>query len=59
MEYFWISTCNYNTADVVQLVLKKCTTTNAKDGGSISPDNKDYAVTFNYEFIEDSKEVQT
>ena len=43
--------------DVAQIVLKNCTNTNAEDGG-ISPDCKDYAVTFNYEFIEDSKDAQ-
>lgn len=42
---------------MAQLVLKKCTSTNAKDGG-ISPDCKDYAVTFSYEFIEDSEEAE-
>ena len=43
--------------EVAQLVLKKCTSTNAKDGGT-SPDSKDYAVTFSYEFIEDFKDAK-
>ena len=39
---------------MAQLVLKKCTSTNVKDGSEgTSPDSKDYAVTFSYEFIED------
>ena len=48
-----------NFEDVAQLVLKKCTSTNAKDGsGGTSPDSKDYAVTFSYEFIEDSEDAK-
>lgn len=38
--------------DVAELVLKKCTTTNAKEG-KISPGSRDYTVTFNNEFLED------
>ena len=44
---------------MAQLVLKKCTSTNAKDGSEgTSPDSKDYAVTFSYEFIEDSEDAK-
>ena len=38
--------------DVAELVLRKCTASNAKDK-NIQPDSEDYTVTFNYEFIED------
>ena len=38
--------------DVAELVLKKCTTTNAKEG-KISPGSRDHTVTFNNEFLED------
>ena len=45
--------------DVAQIVLKNCTSTNAKDGSEgTSPDSKDYAVTFSYEFIEDSEDAK-
>ena len=44
---------------MAQLVLKKCTSTNTKDGSEVtSPDSKDYAVTFSYEFIEDSEDAK-
>ena len=48
---------NMNFKDVAQLVLTKCTNTNAKEG-TISQDSKDYAVTFSYEFIEDSQDIK-
>ena len=38
--------------DLAELVLRKCTASNAKDG-NIQPDSEDYTVTFDYEFIED------
>ena len=40
------------TTEVAELVLKKCTVSNAKDR-NVQSDSKDYTVTFNYEFIED------
>ena len=43
--------------DIAQLVLKKCTTTNAKEG-TISQDSKEYSVMFSYEFIEDSQDAK-
>lgn len=47
----------YIYTDVAQLVLKKCTSTNAKEG-TVTPDSSNYAVTFNYEFLDDSENVQ-
>jgi hypothetical protein len=47
-----VSNNNYDiNADVAEMVLNKCTTTNADR--NIRPDSKDFAVTFNYEFLED------
>ena len=40
------------TTEVAELVLKKCTVSNAKDR-NVQSDSKDYTVTFNYEFTED------
>ena len=45
-------------AEVAELVLKKCTVTNTRDR-NVQPDSKDYAVTFNYEFIEDKDHAKT
>ena len=42
---------------MAELVLRKCTTTNAKDKG-VQPDSEKYTVTFNYEFIEDKDYAQ-
>ena len=56
---FTINVIHFLSEDVAQLVLKKCTSTNAKDGSEgTSPDSKDYAVTFSYEFIEDSEDAK-
>ena len=43
--------------DVAELVLRKCTASNAKDR-NIQPDSEEYTVTFNYEFIEDKDHAQ-
>ena len=41
----------YIYTDVAELVLNKCTSTNADK--NIRPDSEKFAVTFNYEFLED------
>ena len=43
--------------DMAELVLRKCTASNAKDR-NIQPDSEDYTVTFDYEFIEDKDHAQ-
>ena len=45
-----IVSCDFGT-DVAELVLNKCTSTNADK--NIRPDSEKFAVTFNYEFLED------
>ena len=44
--------------DVAELVLRKCTVSNAKNI-SIRPDSKEYEVTFDYKFIEDKEIAKT
>ena len=46
------------TADVAEMVLKKCTRTNARDR-NVRPDSKEYTVTFDYEFLEDRKHARS
>ena len=41
---------------VAEIVLNKCTSTNADR--NVRPDSEDYAVTFNYEFLEDRDEAE-
>ena len=44
--------------DVAEMVLRKCTTSNAKDR-NIQPNSEDYTVTFDYGFIEDKDHAHT
>ena len=41
--------------DVAEMVLNRCTGTNADR--NVRPDSEDYAVTFNYKFLEDREQV--
>lgn len=45
--------CLWFIPDVAEMVLNKCTTTNAKDVKNIRPDSEQYCVTFDYCFLED------
>ena len=41
--------------DIAEMVLNKCTDTNADR--NIRPDSKDYAIIFNYQFLEDEEQA--
>ena len=45
----------YCYTDVAEMVLNKCTDTNADR--NIRPDSEDFAVTFNYQFLEDQEQA--
>ena len=47
----------YVHVDVAEVVLNRCTDTSMDR--NIRPDSKEYAVKFNYEFIEDEDRVST
>ena len=42
-------------ADVAEMVLNKCTSTNADR--NVRPDSEDFAVTFDYHFLEDGDQA--
>ncbi len=44
---------NINVSDVAEEILNKCT---VNDPEYTNPDDPDYSVVFNYEFIEDTRD---
>lgn len=44
--------------DVAELVFNRCSKNNATKDGKITPESKKFKVDFNYEFLEDYRDVQ-
>ena len=45
-------------SDVAELVFNRCSKNNATKDGKITPESKNFKVDFNYEFLEDYRDVQ-
>lgn len=55
-----LSRCHFLSfcSDVAELVFNKCSKNNATKDGKITPESKEFSVVFNYEFLEDYRDVR-